>query len=196
MADEQFIDYVSRRLAEGSCANDILRDWTVGDAEFEESEHPRNEEGDSIQEVSASRGRGLHKELIGIVHFMDEAVKVFTVNGQYTRSPTGADVIEFTMGANWYGGSKPETYWPICAEDEVCLHELMPPVDMLATLVHEVIERYVMKSKGISYDDAHSDYAEPAEKRARRILEGDDWNDSDSLDVQFTELIRRIGEKS
>ena len=73
----------------------------------------------------------------------------------------------------------------------------MPPVDMLATLVHEVIERYVMKSKGLSYDDAHSDYAEPAEKKARRILEGADWKwtdlDSAPLDVQFVELIRRIG---
>ena len=60
---------------------------------------------------------------------MDEKVKVFTINGQYARSPTGANVIEFTMGGNWYGGSRKDTYWPLCAEDEVVLHELMPPVD-------------------------------------------------------------------
>jgi hypothetical protein len=147
---------------------------------------------ESIQEVSASRGKSLHKEQIGTVDFMGDTIKVSTVNGQYTRSPYGPDIIEFTMGGNWYGGSREGTYRPICAEDEVVLHELMPPVDILATLVHEVIERWGMKTKGLSYDDAHSELAEPAERKARRILEGGDWSFEGSLGEQFQRLIDRI----
>lgn len=172
-----FVDFISSRLAEGVCANEALREW-VGD--------------ESIQEVSASRGRELHKELIGIVHFMGDAVKVFTVNGQFTRSPYGPDIIEFTMGGNWYGGTKEGTYRPICEEDEVVLHELMPPVDILATLVHECVERYMMKEHGLSYDDAHSEFAEPAERKARLVLEGDDWAFDGSLGEQFQQLIEEI----
>jgi hypothetical protein len=123
---------------------------------------------------------------------MGDTVKVFTINGQYTRSPTGKDVIEFTMGGNWYGGTKKGTYHPVCEEDEVVLHELMPPVDILATLVHECVERYMMKEHGLSYDYAHSDFAEPSERKARRILEGDSWSFDGSLDEQFQRLIERI----
>ena len=34
-----------------------------------------------------------------------------------------------------------------------------------------------MKNKGYDYDDAHSDFAEPIEKIARRILESDEWTE-------------------
>jgi hypothetical protein len=172
-----FVDFISRKLAEGSGVSRALREWAVGD---------------SVSQVAASRSDSLHKELIGTVEFMGDTIKVFTVNGQYTRSPYGPDIIEFTMGGNWYGGSREGTYRPICAEDEVVLHELMPPVDILATLVHEVVERWGMKTKGLSYDDAHSDLAEPAERKARRILEGGDWSFEGSLGEQFQKLIERI----
>ena len=132
---------------------------------------------EDIIEQSADNAGSLNKTFIGVVDFMDEKVKVFTINGQYARSPTGANVIEFTMGGNWYGGSKKDTYWPLCAEDEVVLHELMPPVDLLATLVHELVERWVMKNKGYDYDNAHTDFAEPMEKIARRVLETDEWTE-------------------
>ena len=172
-----FVDVIARRLSEGVGAEKAILDW-IGD--------------ESIQEKSAARGRSLHKEQIGSVHFMGDTVKVFTINGQYTRSPTGKDIIEFTMGGNWYGGTKPDTYHPVCEEDEVVLHELMPPVDLLATLVHECVERYMMKEHGLSYDDAHSDFAEPAERKARLVLEGDDWSFDGTLDEQFQRLIERI----
>jgi hypothetical protein len=166
-------------------------------AEYVEQIHPEGwNTADSMEEEivkeAASRSDSLHKELLGAVEFMGDRIKVFTVNGQYTRSPYGPDIIEFTMGGNWYGGSREGTYRLICAEDEVVLHELMPPVDILATLVHEVVERWGMKTKGLSYDDAHSDLAEPAERKARRILEGGDWSFEGSLGDQFQRLIDRI----
>jgi len=160
-----FVDFASRRLAEGASGNKILREWAIGDDKKD------------VVEKAADNSWSLNKTFVGEVDFIDETVKVFTINGQYARSPTGANVIEFTMGGNWYGGSRKDTYWPLCAEDEVVLHELMPPVDLLATLVHELVERWVMKNKGYDYDDAHSDFAEPIEKIARRILESDEWTE-------------------
>jgi hypothetical protein len=145
----EFVDFVSERLERGVSPVLALREWVEDD--------------------------GLGKTLVGTVDFLDDTVKVFTINGQFTRSPTGANVIEFTMGANWYGGTKKGTYWPICEEDEVVLHELMPPVDMMATLVHELVERHMMKYGGYGYDEAHSLFAEPLEKAARRILESEEW---------------------
>ena len=52
---KSFVDVISRRLSEGVGAEKALLDW-IGD--------------ESIQEKSAARGRSLHKEQIGAVHFM------------------------------------------------------------------------------------------------------------------------------
>jgi hypothetical protein len=149
MADPAFVHFIAKKLSEGYNAIQALRMYAM----------------------DAAAGETLNKQYVGTVDFLGDTVKVFTVNGQFTRSPTGADIIEFTMGGNWYGGTKKGTYWPICAEDEIVLHELMPPVDMIATAVHELIERYVMKYLGLSYDDAHTEYAEPAERVIRAYLE-------------------------
>ena len=125
-----------------------------------------------VTKAAEANGRSLNKTLCGTVDFLGDKVKVFTINGQFTRSPTGADIIEFTMGGNYYGGTKKGTYWPVCGEDEIVIHELMPFVDFTATMIHELVERHAMKYLGLSYDDAHTDYAEPAERTARIILEG------------------------
>jgi hypothetical protein len=161
MADPAFVHFIAKKLSEGYNAIQALRMYAM----------------------DAAAGESLNKQYVGTVDFLGDTVKVFTVNGQFTRSPTGADVIEFTMGGNWYGGTKKGTYWPICAEDEIVLHELMPPVDMIATAVHELIERYVIKYiYGITakstqeewskaYDEAHALYSEPAERVIRAYLE-------------------------
>ena len=149
MADPAFVKFITAKLAQGYNAIQALRMYAI-DAVAVES---------------------LNKQYVGTVDFFGEPVKVFTVNGQFTRSPTGADIIEFTMGGNYYGGTKEGTYWPICAEDEIVLHELMPPVDLIATGVHELVERWVMKYLGLSYGDAHTEYAEPVERELRRYLE-------------------------
>ena len=49
---------------------------------------------------------------------------------------------------------------------------LRPPAGLAAkNLYDELIERYVMKYLGLSYDDAHTEYAEPAERVIRAYLE-------------------------
>jgi hypothetical protein len=172
-----FVDTIARRLSEGVNVKQALREWAVGDSTKEE-----------VINEAASNGKSLNKTPIGTVDFMGDTVKVCTLNGQYTRSPNGMNVIEFTMGGNWYGGTRKGTYWPVCAEDEIVLHELMPPVDLLATLVHELIERYIIKivlgstkdsteeEWSDNYDEAHSKYAEPCERIARVILESEEWS--------------------
>ena len=149
MADPAFVKFIASKLAQGYNAIQALRMYAM----------------------DAAAGESLNKQYVGTVDFFGEPVKVFTVNGQFTRSPTGADIIEFTMGGNYYGGTKQGTYHAICEEDEIVLHELMPPVDMIATAVHELVERYVMKNLGLSYDDAHTKYAEPTERVIREYLE-------------------------
>ena len=156
-----FVEFVATRLESGAPVSAVLREW-IGD------------EGE--QSFEAEQSDALHKTLVGVVDFLDEKIKVFTVNGQFVRNPDGGGIVAFTMGANYYAGDPPGLYRSICGEDEIVLHDLLSPVDFMATLVHELAERYVMKNQGLDYDTAHSEYAEPLEIAARRILESEEWD--------------------
>jgi hypothetical protein len=104
---------------------------------------------------------------------------VFTVNGRFTRKPVrsgGLGCQSFTMGMNGMAAKEPmyhATEW--CGFLEVCLHNLMDPVDFLGTAVHEMTEHTAEEDLGISYDDAHDQYANPWEEITRAILEEGEW---------------------
>jgi hypothetical protein len=172
MADPTFVHFISKKLEEGYNGVQALRLWVL-------DENARETVTVTLPVFPSS----LNKQIVGTVDFLGESVDICTVNGQFTRSPKGANIIEFTMGGNWYGGTKKETYWPICREREVVIHEAMPYVDFIATTIHEMVERYALKyiyritekstqeewSK--AYDEAHTKYAEPVEAFVRSILE-------------------------
>ena len=125
-----------------------------------------------VRAAMAATAQFLDKRLLFTVPFSGETVKVCSVNGQYVRTPTdapepGMGIIDFTMGGNWYAGDPPGIYRPICAEDEVVIHNLLSPVDTLATVVHELSERWAMKYFGVGYDVAHTFVASVIEKWLR-----------------------------
>jgi hypothetical protein len=137
-----------------------------------------SEAGEQEGEVAAVKG--LNKRLLFVVTFMDEQVKVFSANGQHIRTPReagGEGCLAFTMGMNGYAAREPmytgADRW--CLEDEVVVHDLMSIVDTLATIVHELIERWAMKAFKMSYDKAHEQIANVAEKWARAAMAKKGW---------------------
>jgi hypothetical protein len=132
-----------------------------------------------VRTAMSALAPNLDKTLVGTVDFLGEQVSVFTANGENVRTPRengGLGIIAFTMGGNWYAGDPPGIYAPLCAENEVVLHNLLSPDDFLATLIHELVERYMMKTFRLTYDVAHSSFAEPIEQLARRAMKTPGWS--------------------
>jgi hypothetical protein len=139
----------------------------------------REDQAQIVRSAMAEGAQALDKRLIKIINFAGDLVKVFTANGQYVRTPRedgGLGVLDFTMGANWYAGDPPGMYYALCEENEVVLHNLLSPVDFLATLIHELTERWAMKTFGLDYDTAHELVANVAENWARAVMGRPTWN--------------------
>jgi hypothetical protein len=108
---------------------------------------------------------GLNKEIL----YAEDDFKVCAVNGDYIRSKNpGLNFDAFVDGGSHYVTSYPE-YKKYIPEDEIWIDDvfLSKAHDLCAIILHERIERYLMKNYGVSYDDAHSDYANPAEEEYR-----------------------------
>jgi hypothetical protein len=126
------------------------------------------------QEGEVAAMKGLNKSLLTTIEFAGEPVKIFSVNGQHVRTPKeegGEGCIAFTMGMNgWAAREKMYVAERWCGEDEVCVHDLMSIVDTLGTIIHELTERWAMKTFGLKYDDAHEMVANVAENWARAVM--------------------------
>jgi len=73
--------------------------------------------------------------------------------------------IEFALAGHHY------RYPKLIPENEVWIEDgLKDHGDVVATLVHEISERLVMKLLNIDYDDAHSEVANVVEKAVRKLI--------------------------
>jgi len=169
---ERFVEDVSRRLMRGEPLEVALKGY-IGDSLTEEQIN-------AIRSAESNTSQSLDKRYVGTVNFLGEIVQVFTVNGRNVRKRVtdgGQGCMEFVMGMNGYAAREPRyhaTAW--CLSDEVCLHNLLDPVDFLSTCVHECAEGFKgMRVVGLSYDDAHDTWGNPWEDEARHVLETEGW---------------------
>jgi tRNA nucleotidyltransferase/poly(A) polymerase len=111
--------------------------------------------------------------------------KVYAVNGEAVRD-NGFD--EWVDGGHHYvdADEKPEDqkYAKFIPEDEIWVDDvfIIKPNDLAAILLHERLERYLMKYYGLKYENAHTNFANPAEVIFRKkTKEGFDADVSDKI---------------
>jgi tRNA nucleotidyltransferase/poly(A) polymerase len=98
--------------------------------------------------------------------FDQDDFKVYAVNGEAVRD-NGFD--EWVDGGHHYvdADEKPEDqkYAKFIPEDEIWVDDvfIIKPNDLAAILLHERLERFLMKYYGLKYENAHTNYANPAE---------------------------------
>jgi len=112
------------------------------------------------------KGNGIDKKFI----IQLDDVKVYAVNADFVRdTDPGLGFNGFTDGGSSYVTSLPG-YKKWIPEDEIWIDDvfLSKPNDFGAFILHELLERHLMKYYGLSYDDAHSDWAEKAEPMFRK----------------------------
>jgi hypothetical protein len=101
--------------------------------------------------------------------FEKDDFKVCAVNADFVRdSNPGLNFNGFTDGGSHYVTSLPG-YKKWIPEDEIWIDDvfLSKPNDLGGIILHEMIERHIMKYYGIPYDTAHADFAEKAESKFR-----------------------------
>jgi len=104
-------------------------------------------------EDALSKEKTLHKRLIED----KDGIKIYAVNGDYVRDKDpGLDFPQFVEGGSHYPTSYPG-YKKYIPEDEIWIDDvhLLKPNDLQAIILHELVERNLMKNHGVSYDDAH-----------------------------------------
>ncbi len=111
---------------------------------------------------------GINKKDIRVI----EDVKICVINGEFLRDPppNGLGFNGFVDGGSSYVTSLPG-YKKFIPEDEIWIDDvfLSKPNDMEAIILHERIERHLMKFHKVPYETAHSQYAEKAEKLYRKL---------------------------
>ena len=99
---------------------------------------------------------GLQK--VELPQFRAGKVRIYLVNGDFVRDNYNVD---FTMGGH------DRVYPKFIPPNQIWIDNRMAREDIRATILHELVERREM-SEGVSYEEAHSDYANPAEIEARQ----------------------------
>jgi hypothetical protein len=106
----------------------------------------------------------LNKRLLFII----KDVKIYAVNADFVRDKDpGLGFNGFTDGGSHYVTSLPG--YKKIPENEIWIDDvfLSKPNDLGAFILHELLERHLMKFYGVPYDTAHTDYAEKAESMFR-----------------------------
>ena len=91
----------------------------------------------------------------------EELISYMLVDGAYVRDHIFVDYVE---GGHYYRYG-----W--IPENQIWLEDVMSVIDQVCTGVHEIHERYRMKYKGMTYDDAH-DSACKIERTLRSMIQG------------------------
>jgi tRNA nucleotidyltransferase/poly(A) polymerase len=92
--------------------------------------------------------------------------RVYAVNGEAVRD-NGFD--EWVDGGHHYVDAdepkKDQKYAKFIPEDEIWVDDvfMIKPNDLAAILLHERLERFLMKYYGLKYESAHTNFANPAE---------------------------------
>ena len=134
-----------------------------------------------------NKNRKLDKEIL----YTEDDFKVCAVNGDFVRdSDTGLNFNQFVDGGHHYVTSYPG-YKKHIPEDEIWIDDVFrsKPHDLSAIILHEKLERYLMKYHGMSYDDAHSNHANPAEEKFRKIAQ-DGFNEKIQKEI-YNEFVKK-----
>ena len=105
--------------------------------------------------------------------FEEDDFKVYAVNGDRVRD---SGFIEWVDGGHHYvdadDSPKDQKYAKHIPEDEIWVDDvfIIKPNDLAAILLHEKLERHLMKFYGLKYENAHSNYANPAELKFRKTV--------------------------
>jgi hypothetical protein len=132
--------------------------------------HEQNLETFAKEIEKDNKERKLDKEKL----YSEDDFTVYVVNGDFVRDKDpGLNFDAFVDGGSHYVTSYPE-YKKYIPEDEIWIDDVFrsKPHDLCAIILHEKIERHLMKFYGVSYDEAHSDYAELAETEFREKGQG------------------------
>lgn len=175
---EEFVESVAARLARGEPAEVAL---------LAEAGLPRDSltetEANALRSVAARTAQSLDKKFVGDVLFSGKAMLVSTVNGRFVRkrrSDGGCGCQSFVGGMNG-GAARDPRYraeaW--CGRWEICLNNILDPVDFLSFATHEAAEQFGIEVVGLSYDDAHDEWGDPWEDQARHLLETEDFDFGD-----------------
>jgi tRNA nucleotidyltransferase/poly(A) polymerase/GNAT superfamily N-acetyltransferase len=122
--------------------------------------------------------------------------KVYAVNGEAVRD-NGFD--EWVDGGHHYvdADEKPEDqkYAKFIPEDEIWVDDvfLIKPNDLAAILLHERLERFLMKYYGLKYENAHTNFANPAEVIFRKKTK--DGFDADVSDKIYNIFVNKFAKK-
>jgi hypothetical protein len=133
---------------------------------------------------------GLNKRIL----FEIDDVKVCAVNADFVRDKDpGLDFNGFTDGGSHYVTSL-SGYKKWIPEDEIWVDDvfLSKPNDLGAIILHEMLERHIMKYYGIPYDTAHADFAEKAESKFRK--EAKQGIDFDIIKKIYSEFVKNAAE--
>jgi hypothetical protein len=132
---------------------------------------------------------GLNKRVL----FKMDDFKVCAINADFVRdSDPGLNFNGFTDGGSHYVTSLPG--YKKIPEDEIWVDDvfLSKPNDLGGIVLHEMIERHIMKYYGIPYDTAHADFAEKAESKYRKIAK--QGFDVDAIKRIYSEFARNVAE--
>jgi len=89
--------------------------------------------------------------------FKYKDVTIMLIDGEEVRNKISVD---FTMGGH-------EFVYDYVPENEVWIEDLKSDFDKLCTIIHELVERYIMGKYGIEYEEAH-DIATKVEHQIRK----------------------------
>jgi predicted transcriptional regulator len=92
--------------------------------------------------------------------FKYKDVTIMLIDGEEVRNKISVD---FTMGGH-------EFVYDYVPENEVWIEDLKSDFDKLCTIIHELVERYIMGKYGTEYEEAH-DIATKVEYQIRKKKE-------------------------
>jgi hypothetical protein len=128
---------------------------------------------------------GLNKVLL----YKKDDFKVYSVNGEFVR---GNGFNDWVAGGHYYVDAylpkDEQEYAKFIGKDEIWVDNnlLTKIVDLTAIILHERVERYMMKEHGLKYDDAHNNYADKVEVKFRKkVKDGMETTISDELYDEF-----------
>jgi hypothetical protein len=116
--------------------------------------------------AKAEPPRGLQKMLLP--QYSSRKLKVYAVNGDWIRNEYADVSIGDRNGVDFTMGGHPKVYWKIIPSGEIWVEKSLSPLERKPVILHEIEEYEKMKNDGIEYNDAHNDYANKVEVRARQ----------------------------
>ena len=142
--------------------NEPVIEFTGGKEAIEKRWAEEKTEQSEIDQARAERGVSLAETPYGLEktelpQYRSGKLRVYLVNGEYIRSEIDPD---------WTQGGHYKVYPKYINQNEIWIERMRDPIENQFTILHEITELNKM-NEGLSYDDAHSNFANVVEAKAR-----------------------------